>query len=97
MRHGLKLLAAVAALLLLLFAAFCLLRGVTRFTLSGATLGGSEPDPMFAEPEVRVTRPPEDDGDGAPVVSADEDPSRDWVYETLTPVEQTAAELAEQP
>jgi hypothetical protein len=51
---------------------------------------------MFAEPAERVTRPPEDD-DARPVVSGDEDPSQNWVYETLTPVEQTAAELADNP
>lgn len=97
MRGRLGLIAAIAALAILLLAAFVLLRGVVGAARTTVAQGASEPDPMFAEPAEQVTRPPEVTGEGAPVVSADEDPSRDWVYETLTPVEQTAAELADAP
>lgn len=82
------------ALAVLLLAALALLRGVTGAARMAMRPGASEPDPMFAEPAERVTRPPDALEDEAPVVSGDDDPSRNWVYETLTPVEKTAAELA---
>lgn len=96
MRAAFRLIAAVVALAVLLLAAFALLRGVTGVARLSANQGTGEPDPMFAEPVERVTRPPEADADEAPVVSGDEDPSQNWVYETLTPVERTAAELADE-
>lgn len=95
MRAALRLAAALLALAVLLLAAYALLRGVTGAVRVAAAGDAPEPDPMFAEPAERATRPPE--GEEAPVVSGDEDPSQNWVYETLTPVEQTAAELAGEP
>ena len=92
-RLGLILLAIIVVLLAL--AAVVLLRGVVGMARLSADGGSAEPDPMFAEPAEIVTRPPDAGEGGAPVVSSDEDPSENWVYETLTPVEQTAAELAE--
>jgi len=96
MRGAFRLIAALILLAALLAIAYALLRGVTGVARVTSPQGSGEPDPMFAEPAERVTRPPEDD-DARPVVSGDEDPSQNWVYETLTPVEQTAAELAENP
>lgn len=94
MRTKAGLIAALVALAILLLIALALLRsvpGVAR--LSGGRIA-PEPDPMFAEPAEVVTRPPEPSEDARPVVSGDDDPSKDWVYETLTPVERTAEQLA---
>lgn len=96
MRRALGLIATIVALAILAVVAVALLRGVLGAARLSTGVTSAEPDPMFAEPAERVTRPPQDE-DMPPVVSADEDPSRDWVYETLTPVERTAAELAETP
>jgi len=97
MRAGFKWIAVLILLVLLLVIAYALLRGVTGVVRVTSNQGAGEPDPMFAEPAERVTRPPEVSEEEAPVVSGDEDPSQNWVYETLTPVEQTAAELADAP
>ena len=96
MRRALGLIAAIVALAVLAVVAVALLRGVLGAARLSTGVTSAEPDPMFAEPAERVTRPPQDE-EAPPVVSADEDPSRDWVYETLTPVEQTASELAQTP
>ena len=85
---------AVLAVIALALVAALILRGVMGVARLSADGGSAEPDPMFAEPAEVVTRPPDVREDGQPAVSADEDPSENWVYETLTPVEQTAAELA---
>ena len=95
MRAWARLIAAVIALLILALAALALFRGLPGLARRTVTGSASEPDPMFAEPAEQVTRPPQPEE--TPVVSADEDPSQNWVYETLTPVEQTAAELADEP
>ena len=97
MRGCIRWIAALLALAALVLIAFMMVRGATGIARLSADGGESEPDPMFAEPAERVTRPPELSGEGAPVISGDEDPSRNWVYETLTPVERTAAELANEP
>lgn len=96
MRGAIRLIAALIVLAALVVIAFALLRELSGAVRVNAGGGSGEPDPMFAEPAERVTRPPEGPEE-APVVSADEDPSKNWVYETLTPVEHTAAELAEMP
>lgn len=44
-----------------------------------------EPDPMFAEPPERVTRPPEPSENAASAVDGDN--STNWTYRTLTPLE----------
>ena len=82
------------ALAILLLVAYALFRGVMGLAGLPAMYGPSEPDPMFAEPAEQFTRPPELLEDEASAVSGDDDPSLNWVYETLTPVEKTAAELA---
>ena len=81
---GLAALALAAALM----AAVCvaLARGLGGL-LSDASGTGGAVDPMFEVTEPPVTRPPglyEDDA--APAVR-EEDPSRNWVYKTLTPVD----------
>ncbi|MBQ6374774.1 MAG: hypothetical protein IJJ45_09860 [Clostridia bacterium] len=97
MRSRLGLIAAVLGLLILIAIALFLMRGVTGLVKLYGHDESPQPDPMFAEPAEVVTRPPEPDADGVPVVSGDDDPSRNWVYETLTPVERTAGELAGEP
>ena len=92
MRARVRLIAAAIALLILALVVLALLRGLPGLARRTASTRASEPDPMFAEPAEQVTRPPQPEE--TPVVSLDEDPSQNWVYETLTPVEQTAAELA---
>lgn len=92
MRARVRLIAAAIALLILALVALALLRGLPGLARRTASTRASEPDPMFAEPAEQVTRPPQPEE--TPVVSSDEDPSQNWVYETLTPVEQTAEELA---
>ena len=54
---------------------------------------GSQADPMFAEPAVNVTRPPQlaEEQSGETLQG---DPSDSWVYEEESPVDKTAAELA---
>ena len=94
MRARVRLIAAAIALLILALTALALLRGLPGLARRTASTRASEPDPMFAEPAEQVTRPPQPEE--TPVVSAEEDPSQNWVYETLTPVEQTAAELADE-
>ena len=57
--------------------------------------GEMEPDPMFPEAREEIAPPAGLDETGA-APDLGEDPSQNWVYEELTPVDQTAAELAEQ-
>ena len=97
MRKTLGLIAAIAAVVILAVVAVALFRGVLGAARLSTGVVSTEPDPMFAEPAEQVTRPPDAAEGEAPVVSADEDPSQNWVYETLTPVEQTADELAQMP
>ena len=94
MRGAIRLIAAFIVLAALAVIAVVLLRGLTGAVRLSAGGDTGEPDPMFAEPAERVTRPPEAPEE-TPVVAADEDPSEKWVYETLIPVEHTAAELAD--
>lgn len=94
MRGGFRLIAAIIAVALLLIVAIALLHGVMGLAKLSTVDAAPEPDPMFAEPAEQVTRPPESDEDEKPVVTEGDDPSLNWVYEELTPVEKTAAELA---
>ncbi len=95
MRARVRLIAAAIALMILALVAISLYRSLPVLARRTAADPASGPDPMFAEPAEQVTRPPQPEE--TPVVSADEDPSQNWVYETLTPVEKTAAELAAEP
>lgn len=76
----------VAALLVWL-----LLRGVLG-ALGLTKSRGAGIDPQFAEPAETVTRPPELDESGSPVVDGD-DPSAAWEQGEQTPVDKTAEEL----
>ena len=87
----LLLIAVIAALALVVLA---LGRGLMHLIgLFHSDGGATEPDPMFAEEAAQVTRPPDLDEEGAPPQLGD-DPSQNWVYEELTPVDKTADELA---
>ena len=54
--------------------------------INGGVKGGGERDPMFAEAPETVTRPPFLMGEDGPVADDADDPSRNWHYETLTPL-----------
>ena len=95
MRRWFGLILVIAVAVFLALVASWMLRSVLRLADMSAKGGDAVPDPQFAETAGIVTRPPEANDGEVPVVSAGEDPSENWVYETLTPVEQTAAELAE--
>jgi hypothetical protein len=84
---------AILALLLILLS---MGRGVLMLLNASTFNAGGGSDPMFAEPVELFTRPPETDEQETAVVSGDEDPSRNWHYETLTPVEKTPSQLAEE-
>ena len=89
-----RVLPLVAVIAVLALAVFALGRGLLGLLNAFGHDGGAmEPDPMFAEEAVQVTRPPELDAEGEPPALSD-DPSRNWVYEELTPVDKTAGELA---
>lgn len=84
--------------LLLLVIALLLVIGISAVRgliglLTGAD-GGDEPDPMFAEPAVQITRPPEllDDADDA-MSSPGSDASTGWIYEETSPVDKLPDEL----
>ena len=89
-----RVLPLVAVIAVLALAVFALGRGLLGLLNAFGHDGGAmEPDPMFAEEAVQVTHPPELDAEGEPPALSD-DPSRNWVYEELTPVDKTAGELA---
>lgn len=54
--------------------------------LRGGLRGEGERDPMFAEAPETVTRPPSLAGEDGPAPEDTDDPSRNWHYETLTPL-----------
>ena len=87
MRRWIGLVALALAVALLTAVCVALVRGLGGL-LSDASGGASGAvDPMFEVTEPPVTRPPGlYDDDGAPP-ARDEDPSRNWVYKTLTPVD----------
>lgn len=87
------LVAALLAIALLVLLAFSMVRLVTGVLNTSFGNAGSEADPMFAEPAVNVTRPPQL-AEEQPGEALQGDPSDSWVYEEESPVDKTAAELA---
>lgn len=79
----------VATVVLAVAAIICLLVVTVRFmaALVGGAVGDhGEKDPMFAEQEPAVTRPPELMEDVEAWGYRARDASQDWVYQTLTPI-----------
>lgn len=90
---GLILLGVAAVALLLL--TIGLGRGLLGLLNLVKSDGGElEPDPMFAEETQEQIEAPAELGESGTAPDLGDDPSQNWVYEDLTPVEQTAAELA---
>ena len=92
------LLIAAGALLILALVGLC--RGAVRLMNVIRTDGGAlEPDPMFPQEEGQEIEYPAELRESGAAPELGEDPSLNWVYEELTPVERTAEELAreEQP
>ena len=89
MRWWIKLLAALAAIVLLLGLGYRLVSGVTVL-LRGAGLNLSEPDPMFAETTPLPTRPPHLDEEAA---VPDRPTLDDLPAPEGAPVDKTADEL----
>ena len=92
MRNKVKLIAALVVVILLALMCFGIVKGLIG-VLNRSDLDAGEPDPMFAEEAVQVTRPPE--------LYAEEEPREhptldDYVPEEETPVDKTAAELIEE-
>ena len=86
MRRRFGVIAALAAIAVLVLLAILLTRGVASFLSGTIASDTGAPDPMFASEEPRMTRPPQltDEATAQPM---EEDPSRNWVYETLTPID----------
>lgn len=85
MRKWIAVAAVIVAAVALALLAFALARGLAG-VVGAVTSGSDAPDPMFSEPPVVVTRPPEPE----PEPTADapfEDRSGSWTYRTLTPIE----------
>ena len=89
MRYAIRLVAALAAMALLLWMGYGLIRGMTGL-LNNVDLGASEPDPMFAEDMASITMPPDLFDEGQPKEHPTLD---DYVMEVETPVDKTADEL----
>ena len=89
MRYAIRLIAALAAILLLLWMGYGLIRGMTGI-LNNVDLGAGEPDPMFGTEAERVTMPPDLFDEGQPREHPTLD---DYVMEVETPVDKTADEL----
>lgn len=89
MRGKIRLIAALAVIIVLAALCFGMVRGLLGF-LNRSDMDISEPDPMFAEEAVPVTRPPELDEEEAPREHPTLD---DYVPEVETPVDKTAEEL----
>ena len=87
------LVAALLAIALLVLLAFSMVKLVTGVLNTSFGNAGSEADPMFAEPAVNVTRPPQL-AEEQPGEALQGDSSDSWVYEEESPVDKTAAELA---
>jgi len=89
MRYAIKLLAVLAAMALLLWLGYGLIRGMTGI-LNNVDLGAGVPDPMFGEEAAQVTMPPDLFDEGKPKEHPTLD---DHVMEVETPVDKTADEL----
>lgn len=89
MRWWMKMIAALAAIVLLAFLGWSLIRGMLGL-LSGADLNASEPDPMFAEEILHPTRPAELDQESA---VPDRPTLDDLPMSEGAPVDKTAEEL----
>ena len=92
MRNKIKLVTALVIIILLALMCVGIVKGLIG-VLNRSDLDAGEPDPMFAEEAVQVTRPPE--------LYAEEEPRDhptldDYVPEEETPVDKTAAELIEE-
>ncbi len=92
MKWWIKLIASVAAVLLLLLLCIALVRGVTGI-LSHGESSAPEPDPMFEIPAETVTPPP---GLYAEETQPPHKTLDDYVPEIETPVDKTASELIEE-
>ena len=86
MRRQFGVIAALAAIVVLVLLAILVTRGLTTFLFNTLAFDDGEPDPMFPSEVTRETRPPEliDEATAQPM---EEDPSLNWVYETLTPID----------
>ena len=89
MKWWIKLIAAVAAILLLILLCVSLVRGVSG-VLSRGELNASESDPMFETPVETVAPPP---GLYAEETQRPHKTLDDYIPEIETPVDKTAAEL----
>jgi len=89
MRYAIKLLAVLAAMALLLWLGYGLIRGMTGI-LNNVDLGAGVPDPMFGEEAAQVTMPPDLFDEGQPKEHPTLD---DHVMEVETPVDKTADQL----
>ena len=89
-------LAPVAVVLCLLILVFLVI-GIGRMVLGAlnGARGGGGSDPQFAEPAETVTRPPSLSGEDGEAADLGDDPSKNWHYETLTPL--TEDGLAAEP
>ena len=79
----------LAALVLCVVGLIIILTSLGRMligALNGGPSGAAGSDPMFAEPAEGVTRPPSLSGEDGSAGDMEEDPSRNWHYETLTPL-----------
>ena len=92
MRNKLKLVAALAVIILLAALCFGMVKGLVAF-LNRSDFDAGEPDPMFAEEAVQVTPPPELYVEEAQKEHLTLD---DYVPEEESPVDKTAAELIEE-
>ena len=90
MAKWIKLVLALVLIVLLLLAAWTLIRGAQEMLGSAGNESG-EADPMFAEETVLPTRPPQLD---AQQTQAPHDTLDDYVADVETPVDKTAADLA---
>ncbi len=91
MSKWIKLALLLAVMILLLLAAWRIIRGTGQILLGSKDSG--EADPMFAEETVLPTRPPQPD---AEETQTPHDTLDDYVPETETPVDKTAAELIDE-
>ena len=89
MRNKIKVVTALVMVILLAALCFGIVKGLIGF-LNRSDFDAGEPDPMFAEETVQVTRPPEL---YAEEVQKDHPTLDDYVPEEEPPVDKTAAEL----
>ena len=89
MRNKIKVISALVVVVLLAALCFGMIRGLISF-LNRSDLDMAEPDPMFAEEAVQVTRPPDLYAEEA---QKDHPTLDDYVPDEETPVDKTAEEL----